>query len=426
MANVCNMCGKSVREPLSTAGLCRACSESMRTGEPSAVTNVQTAHTFGDEPLPQATPQRTFRWGYYLLGLFLLALGLLLIGTAAFDSSPRGPITGGTRGGRALGEFLRAVFGARGEEAVLGIAALAGAFGLAYWSTRWCRWAVKLLAFGAMIVPTSVVLCAGLAVGYQTSREMSWRRSAAKELRPLLDGHKESKNVMPEIRAKVVIWDHMAKTQSTAQALLPAERQGSSADAEMTFVLIFDHIDRDEKPFNDGTRAVQRTLKIGVINWPERKVLSVHSIEGEGPPLITMRPAGDRGPVIGNTDEPLKRWIMETVPRYHAAVRDQKALQGVWQSIPSDEPGAIGVVPHTLKFVDKSFVKGDDKGDFAVIDALAVPRQIDFHTPKTVSLAIYALEGDTLKIREGPPGQFERPSDFVSADGSRLSVYKRK
>jgi hypothetical protein len=54
---------------------------------------------------------------------------------------------------------------------------------------------------------------------------------------------------------------------------------------------------------------------VAVVNWPERQVLGVYQVEGESPPMFTMRPADAKGPVIGDTNGPLLRWITEVVPR---------------------------------------------------------------------------------------------------------------
>src|SRR5262245_56225073 len=153
MANICNMCGQSVKEPLSAAGLCRACREGMQPGSNSSSSNQPEANVPAEFRSPIPPEPRRFRWGIYLGGTFFLAIGLLMVAMGAFDSSPRGPVAASTRGGRALGELLRGVFGPRGEEVVLGLFFLAIAFGFAYVSVRRCHVATKLIALGVMAAP---------------------------------------------------------------------------------------------------------------------------------------------------------------------------------------------------------------------------------------------------------------------------------
>jgi uncharacterized protein (TIGR03067 family) len=58
------------------------------------------------------------------------------------------------------------------------------------------------------------------------------------------------------------------------------------------------------------------------------------------------------------------------------------------------------------------------------------PKQIDLTTTEgsdkgKTSHAIYALEGDSLKISLAQPGQ-ERPSDFTTKEGSKAMMFVMK
>ncbi len=54
-----------------------------------------------------------------------------------------------------------------------------------------------------------------------------------------------------------------------------------------------------------------------------------------------------------------------------------------------------------------------------IVDAASKPRGIDFTDRNRTLLAIYALDGDTLKLCIGDPDSGERPTEFASRPDDR-------
>jgi uncharacterized protein (TIGR03067 family) len=120
--------------------------------------------------------------------------------------------------------------------------------------------------------------------------------------------------------------------------------------------------------------------------------------------------------------------------------RDLDQLQGTWTVVtmeikgkpipPEKNQGRVTVIDGKT-FTDRSTTKVFGKGTFT-LDATRSPKTIDatftegFPKGRT-TLAIYELEGDTLKACTTEPGAKERPSAFTTKEGPghMLVTYKR-
>jgi uncharacterized protein (TIGR03067 family) len=366
--------------------------------------------------------------------MFLVLGGTLMLSYAAFDSSARAPIRGGSRGGQALGRFLESILGERGAEAVLSLFLLAVAAGVGFVSVRRASNLTRIIASSALVCAGVLVFGSWMAVAAAGWREIAWQREAAAKIHPLVERLRESGSApLPDIRDKVVVWDYTTKSPSRVQTLLPKERQGSSADPALTFVLVLATRDKDEKPYTDGTPARRRTLTVAAVNWPEQKVLGVWPVEGEFPPFFTTRPIDDKGPVIGDTDGPLQRWITELSPKDQQMRKELAGLQGDWIAVQADFRGIP--VPEntlkndkiTLKFKDNTFERRDDRGRF-FIDPTTTPKTIDIYLDNggPTLRGIYSMEGNTLTLSHSLASVLERPRELRGGPNSLFFVYKRE
>ena len=125
----------------------------------------------------------------------------------------------------------------------------------------------------------------------------------------------------------------------------------------------------------------------------------------------------------------LGTWLI--LPFARAADEAQKKLQGTWTATKAERDGkaADDVVGHRLSFSGKRFQieSKDGKPFYAGTIRVAVgvsPATIDFeHTEGTLKgktwKAIYALDGDTLRICDNAPNLDKaRPTAFEAKSGS--------
>jgi uncharacterized protein (TIGR03067 family) len=108
------------------------------------------------------------------------------------------------------------------------------------------------------------------------------------------------------------------------------------------------------------------------------------------------------------------------------AKKDLDKLQGTWKAekmifMGEDAPADV-VGKFTLTCKGSEFIPSDNASDVATIklDTTAKPKAIDLtEKNKKVSLGIYELDGDTLKLCFAEPGT-DRPKAFESAKGSKV------
>ena len=313
MSNVCKLCGQQVG-PLTTEGLCDGCSASSKSG-----TGTTSPVSAAKQPLP-ADSRAGF---HYILAVLLVLSFSWMLSRTLFDDSPHAPFSGSTHHA-AVVRLLESLLGVRGTEAVLSIFMLVITALLGNYSVRGREKTTKIIALTVLAAIGLTILGRGLQGAIVRWQEETWRRDVAGKIGHLADGVAESTvPSCPAIRDKVLVWDCTTDGLSSVQTMLPKERQGKSSDPRLTFVLILATNDKEQKPFrmegiptyDDGLPHYRRTLTVAAVNWPEQQVLGVWPVEGDLPDMYVLHGADkEKGAVIGNTDEPLKRWILGTVP----------------------------------------------------------------------------------------------------------------
>jgi uncharacterized protein (TIGR03067 family) len=111
---------------------------------------------------------------------------------------------------------------------------------------------------------------------------------------------------------------------------------------------------------------------------------------------------------------------------------DKEKIQGTWTIVSGERDGQP--IPEeaikTIKLVfagDKFTLDHDGRkseGTFKLAPDKK-PKEMDVDTEGQTVKAIYQLDGDTLKVAHGPPGE-ARPKEFPKKEGSGLSVVTLK
>ena len=124
------------------------------------------------------------------------------------------------------------------------------------------------------------------------------------------------------------------------------------------------------------------------------------------------------------------------VPKEKEKVKDEDAIQGTWQVVAFDLGGGPNGPPPgeitkmKLIFKDgkvaavRDGARDKDELDYK-IDATAKPKAIDLTDQGRTMLAIYELDGDTLKMCMAEGDKQPRPEEFKS-DGKRVAVITLK
>jgi uncharacterized protein (TIGR03067 family) len=111
-----------------------------------------------------------------------------------------------------------------------------------------------------------------------------------------------------------------------------------------------------------------------------------------------------------------------------AAKGDKETIQGTWAIVSGERDGQP--IPEeaikTIKLVfagDKFTLDHDGQKSEGTVKLAPdkKPKEMDIDTGGQTIKAIYQLEGDTLKIAHGPPGE-ARPKEFPKKEGSGLTV----
>lgn len=124
------------------------------------------------------------------------------------------------------------------------------------------------------------------------------------------------------------------------------------------------------------------------------------------------------------------------VPKEKGKVKDEDAIQGTWKVETFDLGGAAGGPPPgevtKLKLTFKDGKVAADRGDGKPdaidykIDPSTTPKSLDLIEKSNPMLAIYELEGDTLKICVSEGGaKGVRPAEMKS-DGKNVAVITLK
>lgn len=164
------------------------------------------------------------------------------------------------------------------------------------------------------VIILSLTLIGLLVGGYFLIRDYqdsSRKRKVVKELMPLFENvgtSQEAANI--PLRESVFVWnckEDEEEKQVWNKVASPKQARGGSAS--MSVILILDWDDKYVDTYTNGEDGYQRKLIVGVATWPEKKVLGKFVIEGETPGMFIVRKESEKGPIIGDTIGPLKRWI---------------------------------------------------------------------------------------------------------------------
>jgi hypothetical protein len=205
---------------------------------------------------------------------------------------------------------LEDLIGARGLEVLSGLIFLGMA---AYFTFHCLKNATRSgkAVVGVVIGSCSVAtLAAWITPALLKANETAWQRRIADDLKELRFGVPiEEKRVEVPIRDKVLVWDCTNSKPSKTQELLPASRCPHPDDAAFTVILILKTTDKQTETYTSGEAGFTRTMTIGVVDYPEKKVQGCYLLSGSPPGLFVTRPAGSKDPIVGDTTEPLKNWI---------------------------------------------------------------------------------------------------------------------
>jgi uncharacterized protein (TIGR03067 family) len=126
--------------------------------------------------------------------------------------------------------------------------------------------------------------------------------------------------------------------------------------------------------------------------------------------------------------------VAAPVPKDKEKVKDEDAIQGTWKIEQFDTGGAAGGPPpgevEKIRFTFKKDGKlsmlggpeaGKERDGEYKMDPKASPKSIDMTLEGRPALAIYELDGDTLKICMTEGDKAARPSEF-KAGGMRTFV----
>lgn len=131
-------------------------------------------------------------------------------------------------------------------------------------------------------------------------------------LRPNLGLGRGGEPPLPRVPGKFLVWNWQEQCRSPVQDLLPAELRATSADRELTLVVLLLAETVEVRRYTDGAPGYRRVLTVGLLKLPEKKWASVHTVLGNDPPLLRI--GGKVGPVYGEIDRPLAEWI-QRLPR---------------------------------------------------------------------------------------------------------------
>lgn len=308
----CPFCSASLPASEIAEGWCESCGKKLPSsllGPASAATatrpNYAPMRENGPPPQP-AGPTRPLHWGYWIGAVLAVVAGSVLVSLALFDAGPRSAST--SRKGRALEQLL----GERGTEAATGLVLMGLGIYLAVKSAQNTRTPAKLFSGATVILGLAAPLAIWGADALKKANELAALQKIADEAKPIAEqGSSSGDPLALKLRQKVLVWDHSTKELSPAHQKLPQDRRAKSTDSPMTVVLILRTQDEQTETYDSGEPGYRRDMTIGVVDWPEKTPLGVFQVRGNAPGLLVMRPADEKGPIIGDTAEPLKEWLLE-------------------------------------------------------------------------------------------------------------------
>jgi hypothetical protein len=168
-----------------------------------------------------------------------------------------------------------------------------------------------------------------------------WQQEVAEKASRLVAECERLAGAPAALRGKVLVWDDTIDRLSGVHKSLPPELRAGPSDNPVTVLLICkrDRVHRKSyvkagaelvRPIREGARAARAggapvppepdrivaegfrvDQRVAIISWPDLKALGSAVVPGDDPPDEVVRPGGSANPILGPTEEPLARWIVE-------------------------------------------------------------------------------------------------------------------
>ncbi len=171
---------------------------------------------------------------------------------------------------------------------------------------------MKLLT-GLLLLPVVGVSGAWIVVTVLFFQAQEQMRALAESTRPLIQkAGPEARLGRPVIRGPVLVWDLVAgKRLRFREEKLPVDLLARSAEDCRTLVCISEIQHDSETDYGNGMKGYRQVATVWVVLLPEYQIQGPYVIEGDKPPWIKFLKKGEKGPILGDLERPLGKWIQE-------------------------------------------------------------------------------------------------------------------
>lgn len=170
-----------------------------------------------------------------------------------------------------------------------------------------------------VVLPIIGVLAAWMTWGRQSVlrhlEEESRQRAIVADVRGTIQDNPSPPGRPLPRRGKVLIWDLNDDKPSASQRQLPPELQARSSDDPITIVIVRKISRERTTTYDNGDIGYRQLATVEVFYWPEKTSAGAFTVAGDEPPMFVSRSKGERGPVLGEIDEPLATWAGEPAQR---------------------------------------------------------------------------------------------------------------
>ena len=279
---------------------CKPCDVTLGKAKPATVPSKTSPPTEAPETKPPLRPA----WGWVATAVAFALVGSILGCMALWrDGTPSKSVSKRV-------QAMEDAFGANGAQGIICLVFLGMAAYGTVASVRSAGNSARIAVGSSVGLVVLGTFITGAILTNQRNSETGQQRALAAQLRSLPLPHQPS-DAPPAIplHDKILVWDCTRNKCSKVQDMLPTERFGQATDSPLTVILILDVFDRQTGVYRDGTIGYHRELVVAVYDWPGKKVLGVFKMEGELPGFFVKRDKREKGPIIGDTDGPLLKWI---------------------------------------------------------------------------------------------------------------------
>jgi hypothetical protein len=165
---------------------------------------------------------------------------------------------------------------------------------------------LRILSLTPMAVVVGVWFVTGV---FSFTRRTSERHVVAQVKDLLLEEAPSRQANLPVIRGKVLLWDLKTNHAHPAQKLLHPDRRAASGEDVLTIVAVVRVAHEAAGTYKNGETGYRQVATVRVAYWPENKRVGSYAVVGEDPPLIVFRRESDTGPILGDLDKSLARWV---------------------------------------------------------------------------------------------------------------------